>query len=1005
MTVNPRKAQDPRPAGARSATDRLRILAAVGDDVSETEALRCALHHAVAFLGGPGGMIHVRSPQNAGLHLMLTDGLPPSATKRWQDLAGKDTTVPPLAARGGAYVWRPAPAFAEQSPSGRRPAAAEEPDGPEALEGTEDAALSVLAPCGLASVPLLAPTGPLGLIGVLSVVTPPAEEPTAEQRAFLEEVARWAAGHLARSLSLPRGANPELRPEPLNGSALRQALKAVRIGAWDWNIRTGELDWDESAMTVLGVDPTTFDHRIETWLGLVHPEDLPWVMVDTDEAIRTRSVYGVEYRVCRPDGTSGWAEARGRVILGDDGEPLHMVGTVWDTTQTHVAREHVDHALRHMSDGFLAVDTEWRVTFINIEAERALGSAREPLGRVLWDIPFGREPGLEDRFRQAVETHRPIGLDVRSPANERWYHLRLVPVPGGLTVYLTDVTEKRAREAERTATDRTAHERAVRIAELTKALAEALSTEDVMRAVAQHVIQPFRATGLVVVAFEDDNTRLIGSVGYEATDLERILSFPLTTTTPLSDVLSTRAPLFIASVAEMKMRYPALADIPTPGRQAWAFLPLIASRRTTGCCVISFDKPRLLTDEERTLLVALSGLLAQALERARLYDSEHLRAKELQRGLLPRHLPSPPAATAAARYLPSDRRLDVGGDWYDLIPLSAERVALVIGDVMGHGLSEAATMGRLRTAVRTLADLELPPDEILGQLNGIVSDLGDDFYATCLYAVYDPTTQTCVFASAGHLPPVVVGPDRIARVPEISPNPPLGAAVPPFDTVELPVPEGSLLCLFTDGLVEAGDRDIEAGTEELARVLTDALRADDDPSLDELCDTVVSALLPTGEQTTDDAVLFIARLRRLAAENIASWPLPQDPVAAGQAREHVRTQLDAWHLDDLAMTTELLASELVSNVVRHAQGPVRLRLLRGRTLVCEVSDGSLTTPHVRRASATDESGRGLQLVSALAQRWGARYTTSGKSIWTEQPLPAPPPTPPAPPTSPNTPNP
>ncbi|MFF2188642.1 SpoIIE family protein phosphatase [Streptomyces sp. NPDC058155] len=957
----------------------------MGEDASETEALRCALHHAVVGLGGPGGMVHLRSLwQDTGLHMMLTDGLPPAGTKRWQDLSGKDTTVPARAARSREYVWRPAPAFAEQLPS-------EHPGSP------DDAAPDVLAGCGLASVPLVAPTGPLGLMGVLSVLTPTAEEPTAEQRAFLEEVGRWAAGHLARSLAAPRGTNPELWPEPRDGSRLQQALKAVRVGAWDWNIRTGELHWDEAAMTVLGVDPTTFDNRIETWLGLVHPEDLPWVMVDTDEAIRTRSVYGVEYRVRRPDGTSGWAQARARVILGDDGEPLHMVGTVWDTTQTHVARESVDHALRHMSDGFLAVDTDWRVTFINIEAKRALGSSsHELIGRVLWDIPFAREPGLEDRCRQAVANHRPVGFDVLSPANQRWYHLRLVPVPGGLTVYLTDVTDKRAREAERSATERAAAERAARIAELTTALAEALTTEDVVKAVAQHVIQPFRATGLVVVAFEGDRTRLIGSVGYETADLEKVLSFPLTTTTPLSDVLDTRAPLFVSSVAEMKMRYPSLADVPTPGRQAWAFLPLIASGRSTGCCVISFDKPRLLTDEERTLLVALSGLFAQALERARLYDSEHQRAKELQRGLLPRHLPSPPAASAAARYLPSDRRLDVGGDWYDLIPLSAERVALVIGDVMGHGLSEAATMGRLRTAVRTLADLELPPDEILGHLNGIVSDLGDDFYATCLYAVYDPTTHVCVFASAGHLPPVLVHPDHTVRVPEIAPNPPLGAAVPPFDTVELAVPEGSLLALFTDGLLEAAGRDIDQGMDELVHVLTSTVRADGDLSLDQLCDTLVSALLPAGEQTADDAVLFIARLRRLAADDVASWSLPQDPVAAGQAREHIRNQLDVWHLDDLAMTTELLASELVSNVIRHAQGPVRLRLLRGRTLVCEVSDGSLTTPHVRRASATDESGRGLQLVSALAQRWGARYTASGKSIWTEQTLPVPPPTAPAP---------
>ncbi|MFE3230349.1 hypothetical protein, partial [Nocardia sp. NPDC059228] len=244
----------------------------MGDDASETEALRCALHHAVAGLGGPGGMVHLRSLwQDTGLHLMLTDGLPPAGTKRWQDLSGKDTTVPARAARSEEYVWLPAPAFAGR-PSDPGRAAEGPPEGSGQPRPPEDAAPGVLTACGLASVPLLAPTGPLGLMGVLSVLTPAAEEPTADQRAFLEEVARCAAGHLARSLASPRGSNPELWPDPPNGSRLQQALKTVRVGAWDWNIRTGELDWDEAAMTVLGVDPTTFDHRIETWLGLVHPE-------------------------------------------------------------------------------------------------------------------------------------------------------------------------------------------------------------------------------------------------------------------------------------------------------------------------------------------------------------------------------------------------------------------------------------------------------------------------------------------------------------------------------------------------------------------------------------------------------------------------------------------------------------------------------------------------------------------------------------------------------------
>jgi anti-sigma regulatory factor (Ser/Thr protein kinase) len=329
--------------------------------------------------------------------------------------------------------------------------------------------------------------------------------------------------------------------------------------------------------------------------------------------------------------------------------------------------------------------------------------------------------------------------------------------------------------------------------------------------------------------------------------------------------------------------------------------------------------------------------------------------------------------------------MDVGGDWYDIIPLSGERVALVIGDVMGHGLSEAATMGRLRTAVHTLAELDLPPDEILAHLNDIVSGLGDDSYATCLYAVYDPTTAICAFARAGHPPPAVVLPDGTVDFPDVAPDPPLGAADPPFENVELALPDNSLLVLYTDGLIESASRDSDAGMAHLARLLAEDRGSD----LDVLCDTLTAGLLPAQQQSADDAALLAVRVHRLPPEAIAAWPLPTLPQAAGEARKLVREQLTQWRLDDLAMTTELLVSELVGNVVRYAKGPVLLRLLRSRTLVCEVSDGSLTTPRIRRAAETDEGGRGLQLVAALSQRWGARYTATGKCIWTEQALTGP----------------
>ncbi|MFF1347349.1 SpoIIE family protein phosphatase [Streptomyces sp. NPDC058322] len=444
---------------------------------------------------------------------------------------------------------------------------------------------------------------------------------------------------------------------------------------------------------------------------------------------------------------------------------------------------------------------------------------------------------------------------------------------------------------------------------------------------------------------------------------------------------------------------PLKSLVAASGKRAWAVLPLIASGRAIGCCVISFTRERSFSDEQRTLLTALSGLVAQALERARLYDAEHTRAQELQRGLLPRALPTLPSVAAGARYLPAGQSDEVGGDWYDVIRLSSDRVALVVGDVMGHGVTEAVTMARLRTAVRTLADLDMPPDELFAHLGDLVRGLGDDSYATCLYAEYDPVTRICTYASAGHPLPIVVHPDGTVVRPGPAVDPPLGAAEPPFTTHELHLPDDSLLVFCTDGLVESATRDIDEGLDQLERSVSRALARSAPPSaacrdgelgttLDRLCDVVVSELLPDREHIDDDAVLLVVHTRGMPDGDVASFGLPDDPRAAGEARRHVREQLALWGLPDLGMTTELVVSELVGNVIRHASGPLRMRLLRGTSLICEVYDSSPTTPRIRRAAFTDEGGRGLQLVAAVSRRWGTRFLPEGKCIWSEEPLPA-----------------
>jgi PAS domain S-box-containing protein len=775
-------------------------------------------------------------------------------------------------------------------------------------------------------------------------------------------------------------------------------VKAGQVGYYEWNIRTGSLACNDAALEAAGLERGTFRGRAAEWFAIVHPDDAAEFRDRMEEAVNDRNESVVEYRVRRPDnGSTGWIESRSRTVFDEDGQPLRAVGMLWDVTQTRLTRDSIGRSLQHMSDAFFACDTDWRITYVNIEAERILGPALSLLGHVLWEAaPDNITSGLEDPFRRAMAGTTPIDFEERLQPTGPWYRIRVVPVPNGLLVFLADINEDRIQRAEHTRAEQAAAERSARVAELMGALAKAVTARDVVHTVAERVLPPFDASGLIIQTLEGGRLQAVGCTGYPPPFLKIISDFQLSEDTPVREILLHHpVPMFFPSPEELIQGYPGCAEYAAVGgKKSWAFLPLIVSGRVIGFCCVTWSQRLHLSDNERTVLAALSGLIAQAIERARLYDTEHTRAQELQRGMLPRALPSMLAVTATARFLPTSG--EVGGDWYDVIPLSSGRVALVIGDVMGHGLSEAVTMGRLRTAVYTLAALGLPPDELLARLNDLVNGLGDDFCATCLYAVYDPVSGTCTFACAGHPPPAIVSPDGTAHFPELALDPPLGAATPPFETTELSLPEDGLLVLYTDGLIESRTRDIGDGMTDLAKILTtatDRLPHERDHNqaakrLDSLCDTLTSALLPT-QQTYDDAALLIARIHRIPPQDIASWPLPEDTIAAAQARRHTREQLAAWDLDDLVMTSELLVSELVGNVVRHAKGPVQLRLLRSDVLVCEVSDGSLTTPHICRASATDEGGRGLQLVEALSHRWGTRYTPTGKCIWTEQLLPLP----------------
>ncbi|GAA2395057.1 SpoIIE family protein phosphatase [Streptomyces glaucosporus] len=459
---------------------------------------------------------------------------------------------------------------------------------------------------------------------------------------------------------------------------------------------------------------------------------------------------------------------------------------------------------------------------------------------------------------------------------------------------------------------------------------------------------------------------------------------------PLAEVLRGVRPVFGDSSTARE----ALPELLGPGRDVPVgrraiLAPLRGRRRVIGAAVF-LRRPDRAAFESDDLLVAaqLATHTALGVDKAVLYGREAYIADELQRTMLPDELPQPTGVTLASRYLPAAETARVGGDWYDAIPLPGGRVALVVGDVMGHSMTSAAIMGQLRTTAQTLAGLDLPPQEVLHHLDEQAQRLGSDRMATCLYAVYDPVAHRIVVANAGHPPPVMLYRDGRAEVLRIPAGAPIGVGGVDFEAVELDAPSGATLLLYTDGLVESRHRDVWTGIEHLREKLAETAgltRPDTAPPLEPLCDEVLDILGP-GDRD-DDIALLAARFDGIPPSDVAYWYLDPRAQTARQARRLARRALERWNLEELTDSVELLVSEVVTNAVRYAERPITLRLLRTDVLRCEVGDDVPQLPRLRQARATDEGGRGLYLVNRLARRWGATRLSTGKVVWFEIPFP------------------
>ncbi|MFE4534810.1 SpoIIE family protein phosphatase [Streptomyces scopuliridis] len=691
--------------------------------------------------------------------------------------------------------------------------------------------------------------------------------------------------------------------------------------------------------------------------------------------------------------TGGTALVTGRLRRQTHGlEPVEMARMY----------EHHDAVLHVVREGVLIVDGDGRLVLANDEAVRLLDLPPLPEGRDVTDL------GLDPQMADLLSSGRVASDEVLATGE------RLLVVnnrstdrdggPPGSVATLRDSTELRALTGRAEAARK-------RLKLLYDAGVEIGTTLDVTRTaeelarvsvprfadyaavdLAEAILRGEDPTGVTALS-ELRRTALVGIHGdHPFYPLGARFTFRPSTPQaqslrsgrgtveadlPLADGWRSQDPEQTARV----IAYGVHSLITTPLRARGVLLGLVSFWRA--------ERPEPFEEEDVTLAEELANHAAVCVDNARRYTREHAMAETLQRSLLPRRLPEQSALEVAYRYLPAES--GVGGDWFDVIPLPGARVALVVGDVVGHGLLAAATMGRLRTAVANFSSLDLPPDEILSHLDDLVTRIDHDegiagggaviTGATCLYAIYDPVTRVCSMARAGHPPPALVGTDGSVEFLDLPAGTPLGLGGLPFETVELRLPEASHLVLYTDGLIEDRDREIDEGLHLLRAALA---RSDLDP--EESCTAVLEALLP--DRQTDDIALIVARTRVLQRDRIAEWEVPSHPSEVSRVRAAVARQLADWGLDELAYTTELILSELITNAIRYALGPIKVRLLRERSLICEVSDFSSTSPHLRYAAATDEGGRGLFLVAQFTERWGTRYTAEGKVIWTEQSLPS-----------------
>ncbi|MEV4679785.1 ATP-binding SpoIIE family protein phosphatase [Streptomyces kurssanovii] len=541
-----------------------------------------------------------------------------------------------------------------------------------------------------------------------------------------------------------------------------------------------------------------------------------------------------------------------------------------------------------------------------------------------------------------------------------------------------------------------------------RALAEARSTAEVLRVASSLSMPGFSPDGLAVFGVAGDHLTIIGHHGHSAEDEQPFTDLPLDTDYPAAEVVRTGRAVYLPTPGDYRRRYPVTWPLAQRfGRRSWAFLPLIVAGRTMGAWMAAFRHPVAFTPDERSVLTTVARMLAQALARAEVAETERELSLGLQRSMMPQLGPEIPGMAVAARYVPTGGGLQVGGDWYDMIPLPSGRTALVIGDVQGHDVRAAGLMGQLRIALRAYASEGHRADAVLSRASRFLHGITDTYaegdcssprFATCLYLEVDPATGLVEIARAGHPEPAVRTSDGTVLLRPTEGGLPLG--IDPdtdYPTTRFLLEPGETLMICTDGLVETGGHDLDTGWARLRGVLEEHSGR----SLEDLADNLVQAVHgpsshyttgPLADRREDDIALVLlcreGQPSRRAPRRTAMAVAQAQPERIAAARRHLRELLHDWEDMEQVDSAVLMVSEMVTNVLVHTDGDALIvaevaHHTPKRRLRVEITDTSDELPHRRRPGEMASSGRGLLLTEMLADNWGVDPRGEGKSIWFE----------------------